>query len=35
MLGTNVDEGKQILSDSTLSATMVDTLEEAAAAIKG
>ena len=35
MLGTNVDEGKQILADSGLRATMVDTLEEAAAAIKG
>ena len=35
MLGTNVDEGKQILADSGLTATMVDTLEEAAAAIKG
>ena len=35
MLGTNVDEGKQILSESGLAATMVDTLEEAAAAIKG
>ncbi len=35
MLGTNVDEGKQILADSGLTAMMVDTLEEAAAAIKG
>ena len=35
MLGTNVDEGKQILAESELTATMVDTLEEAAAAIKG
>ena len=35
MLGTNVDEGKQILAESGLAATMVDTLEEAAAAIKG
>ena len=35
MLGTNVDEGKQILAESGLKATMVDTLEEAAAAIKG
>ena len=34
MLGTNVDEGKQILADSGLSVTLVDTLEEAAAAIK-
>ncbi len=34
MLGTNVDEGKQILADSGLAATMVDTLEEAADAIK-
>ena len=35
MLGTNVDEGKQVLAESGLTATMVDTLEEAAAAIKG
>ena len=35
MLGTNVDEGKQILAESGLAAAMVDTLEEAAAAIKG
>ena len=35
MLGTNVDEGKQVLAGSGLRATMVDTLEEAAAAIKG
>ena len=35
MLGTNVDEGKQIMAESGLAATMVDTLEEAAAAIKG
>ena len=35
MLGTNVDEGKQILAESGLAATMVDSLEEAAAAIKG
>ena len=35
MLGTNVDEGKQILGDSGLAATMVDTLEDAASAIKG
>jgi succinyl-CoA synthetase beta subunit len=34
MLGTNVDEGKQILADSGLTITLVDTLEEAAAAIK-
>ena len=34
MLGTNVDEGKQILADSGLKVTLVDTLEEAAAAIK-
>ena len=34
MLGTNVDEGKQILAESGLAAAMVDTLEEAAAAIK-
>jgi succinyl-CoA synthetase beta subunit len=35
MLGTNVDEGKQILVDSGIAMTQVDTLEEAAAAIKG
>ena len=35
LLGTNVDEGKQILAESGLKATLVDTLEEAAAAIKG
>ena len=35
ILGTNVDEGKQILAESGLTATMVDTLEEAAAAIQG
>ena len=35
MLGTNVEEGKQILAGSGLQAAMVDTLEEAAAAIKG
>ena len=34
MLGTNVDEGKQILADSGLTITLVDTLEEAAEAIK-
>ena len=34
LLGTNVDEGKQILADSGLATTQVDTLEEAAAAIK-
>ena len=34
MLGTNVEEGKQILADSGLKVTLVDTLEEAAAAIK-
>jgi succinyl-CoA synthetase beta subunit len=34
LLGTNVDEGKQILADSDLELTLVDTLEEAAAAIK-
>ena len=33
MLGTNVDEGKQILANSGLTVTLVDTLEEAAAAI--
>jgi succinyl-CoA synthetase beta subunit len=35
MLGTNVDEGKQILADSGLTLTLVDTLQEAAEAIKG
>ena len=34
MLGTNVDEGKQVLADSGLKVTLVDTLEEAAAAIR-
>jgi succinyl-CoA synthetase beta subunit len=34
MLGTNVDEGKQILADSGLSAVFADTLTEAADAIK-
>ena len=34
LLGTNVDEGKQILADSGLNPKLVDTLEEAAAAIK-
>ncbi len=34
MLGTNVDEGKQLLAESGIKATMVDTLEEAADAIK-
>jgi len=33
LLGTNVEEGKQILADSDLELTLVDTLEEAAAAI--
>ena len=33
MLGTNVDEGKQILADSGLKMSLVDTLEEAAAAV--
>ena len=33
MLGTNVDEGKQILADSGLTITQVDTLQEAANAI--
>jgi succinyl-CoA synthetase beta subunit len=33
MLGTNVEEGKQILADSGLEITLVDTLQEAAAAI--
>lgn len=35
MLGTNVDEGKHILAGSGLEPVMVDTLEEAAAAIGG
>ena len=35
MLGTNVDEGKQILAESGLEPVMVDTLEQAAAAIGG
>ena len=34
MLGTNVDEGKQILADSGLSVVFADTLTEAANAIK-
>ena len=34
MLGTNVDEGKQILADSGLSVVFADTLTEAADAIK-
>lgn len=34
MLGTNADEGKQVLAGSGLRAVMVDTLEEAAAAIR-
>ena len=34
MLGTNVEEGKRVLADSGLRAVMVDTLEEAAAAIR-
>ena len=34
MLGTNVDEGKQILRDSGLPAVFADTLTEAAAAIQ-
>ncbi len=33
MLGTNVDEGKQILADSGLKISMANTLQEAAAAI--
>jgi succinyl-CoA synthetase beta subunit len=33
LLGTNVDAGKQVLADSDLELTLVDTLEEAAAAI--
>ena len=35
MLGTNVDEGKHILAESGLEPVMVDTLEQAAAAIGG
>ena len=35
MLGTNADEGKAILVQSGLNATMADTLQEAAAAVKG
>ena len=35
MLGANADEGKDILAKSGLNATMADTLQEAAAAIKG
>lgn len=35
MLGTNADEGKAILAQSGLNATMADTLREAAAAVKG
>ena len=34
MLGTNLEEGKQILSDSGLKVTFADTLTEAAEAIK-
>jgi succinyl-CoA synthetase beta subunit len=34
MLGTNVDEGKQILGDSGLSVVFADTLTEASEAIK-
>ena len=35
MLGTNADEGKAILAQSGLNAAMADTLQEAAAAVKG
>ena len=35
MLGTNVDEGKEILGASSLNVTFADTLTEAAAAIRG
>ncbi len=35
MLGTNADEGKAILAQSGLNATMADTLQEAASAVKG
>jgi succinyl-CoA synthetase beta subunit len=34
MLGTNVEEGKQVLADSGLSVVFADTLTEAADAIK-
>ena len=33
MLGTNADEGKQVLADSGLAIELVDTLREAAEAI--
>lgn len=35
MLGTNADEGKAILAQSGLNATMADTLQEAATVVKG
>lgn len=35
LLGTNADEGKAILAQSGLNATMADTLQEAATAVKG
>ena len=34
LLGTNVDEGKRILAESGIDLTLVDTLQEAATAIK-
>jgi len=34
MLGTNVDEGKKIMADSGLTIKQVDTLEQAAEAIR-
>ena len=34
MLGTNADEGRQLLSDSDLNLVLVDTLEQAATEIK-
>ena len=34
LLGTNMDDGKRILAESDLDLTLVDTLQEAAAAIK-
>ena len=34
LLGTNVDEGKRIMAESGIELTLVDTLQEAAAAIK-
>ena len=34
MLGTNADEGRRLLSNSDLDLVLVDTLEQAATAIK-